>query len=118
MEKLVIDRTKWLRGEGKGQLLVPPFSQEGFPEPNGGKMCCLGFECIRLGVSPQKIMGAGMPNIFTDREGLSEWLFEVGDSDVNNAARTNDNVLLTEPEREQRISEIFALHGVEVEFVN
>jgi hypothetical protein len=41
--KFVIDRSKWLRGEGTGDSFLL--------RPSDGKMCCVGQMCKQLGVS-------------------------------------------------------------------
>lgn len=51
MAKLIevtIDRKKWLHGEGttKSKLL----------RKSDGKMCCIGFTCLAVGLKPQNIM--------------------------------------------------------------
>lgn len=103
MEKLVIDRTKWLRGTGNGWLLN-----------NEGRMCCLGFECLRHGVVPQKIDSVNMPNSIRDSR-LPVWLMG---TDADLAANVNDNMNIDDLERESQIKDIFARHEIEVEFVN
>jgi hypothetical protein len=48
MKKLVIDRSRWLRGETEGVLLN-----------DDGRMCCLGFEALRIGLTAREIRYGG-----------------------------------------------------------
>jgi hypothetical protein len=111
MEKLVIDRTKWLRGEGVGCLL----------DPEREKMCCLGFEMLRLGYGTEQIHNVGMPISVSYGPANNTWLVESGcrgAADVSRLSQINDNTGLPAVERETKIAEIFARHNIEVEFIN
>jgi hypothetical protein len=111
MDTLIIDRSKWLRGTGAGALLN-----------GGGKMCCLGFECKRLGLEDDVILDIDMPDELMDKDAdleLPEWLSETHpESDVYIAAQINDRKGLIEEEREQKITKIFAAHDIEVKFID
>lgn len=48
MKKLVIDRSRWLRGKTEGTLL-----------DDEGQMCCLGFESRRIGLTVRDIRHGG-----------------------------------------------------------
>lgn len=50
--KLVISRAKWGRGIPNGGLLL---------NKETGLMCCLGFECLRVGIPEEAIAGRGLP---------------------------------------------------------
>ena len=72
--KLTIDRSKWLRGEANSCLL----------RPSDGKMCCLGFYALSVGLSPEKItdistpVGIPLDSIYETRSqlwGEGKWLF-------------------------------------------
>lgn len=120
--KLRINRAKWLHGEGDyvSYLL----------RPADGKMCCLGFYGQALGVPTETLAYKKSPvgsEIFCkkapwlgDTENFSEVcgdLMEVNDSCPDNQDKTRPvNIVLSEPEREARLTKLFAEHGVEVEF--
>jgi len=114
--KLVIDRSKWLRGEGDMQSRLI--------RPSDGKMCCLGFYGLALGVSRDAMLDRSTPAQAMRKGGdqFPPWTEAVqGLDEVNVCARLmseNDTVELSAAERERRITELFALRGVEVVFVD
>jgi hypothetical protein len=111
--KLTIERDKWQRGEVGAKLL----------SPETGKMCCLGFYCLAIGMTPEQIVGQGTPWCVSESlppEG--QWLVGRlrGMGNVRNAdplMLTNDKLSTSEHEREKELAKEFAEHGVEVEFV-
>jgi hypothetical protein len=119
--KLIIDRQKWLRGEGetKSSLL----------RGEDGKMCCLGFLGIECGIESERLQDVGAPeDIPRDaNESLLEIWKEASFLFVDNIYRsmasvqlmeTNDDTSISDQERERRLSDIFSKHGVEVEFID
>lgn len=129
MKKLVIDRQRWLRGEGGGSSALL--------RPSDCKMCCLGFYCLLEGLDEEQIKNIGMPSelileVVEDHPSLSplvrvreEWdedgaLVPVkDDTDVCNALATaNDDEKLDAAEREAKIISLFAQIDIEVEFIN
>jgi hypothetical protein len=118
--KLIIDRNKWLRGEGsKNSYLLRSADQ---------KMCCLGFYSLQCGLKPSDIANKRTPiNAPTDE---SAWLFLSSkyathfaspkdySQDCSNLMRDNDSEFLDEKEREACIIRFFAKNGVEVEVIN
>lgn len=118
-EKLVIDRTRWLRGESQGVLL----------RARDGKMCCLGFEAIRRGCTEDEIAGVTTPaylskdnphiKLFTDLSLVDERGLPYDDNALcESLTATNDAGDLSDAARESRITELFAEIDIEVEFVN
>lgn len=108
---LFIDRSRWLRGDGNGQLL----------RRRDGKMCCLGFECLRRGVSPDLIAGFDMPRELDVDHKLLAGLIEGCGNDsriARDLAGVNDRTSLSEPEREAEIIAGFWELGVAVKFVD
>ena len=119
--KLIIDRSKWLRGEGaeKSALL----------RPEDGKLCCLGFYAQVCGIEAEAMSGASTPTDVPDHDGMwgpsADWLFdhEYGDvsADCHRLMKCNDYFSIfdeiNEEDRERDIAAIFAQYGVEVEFV-
>lgn len=127
--KLIVDRTKWLRGEGSdvSRLL----------RPSDGKMCCLGFVCLAFGMNAQSITNVATPSSVADakRIGLNKdhsdvpealrWLLKerAGESirdsdDCAELMRCNDLIVESNEWREAGITKIFKDHDIEVEFVN
>jgi len=105
--KLVIDRAKWCRG-GENTSLI---------RSEDGCMCCLGFFGLACGV-PGKLMIDKAGPASAKHSGWPEWL---NDGETMLTAKhllleANDESSINDSEREQRITEIFAKHGVEVEF--
>lgn len=112
MERLVIDRSKWLRGEGSMESRLYRSSD--------GKMCCIGFLALARGCTLADI---------ADRSAVESRRLEVKPRrlsnfpidqfaplpvayDVNDAADINDDT------REEKLTTIFAEMGYEVEFVD
>lgn len=138
MEKLVIDRSTWLRGEGSDESALL--------RSDDGMMCCLGFDALRRGFTVEEITDICTPmQLGKVVEGLTEEYpmghrsfvgteicstlmrlndFEVGDYETVRAwsarheSELDPAAVANEQEREQRIAKLFAEIGVEVEFVN
>lgn len=124
--KLVIDRTKWLRGEGSMNSFLLRDGDE--------KQCCIGFLCEALGVPREKLKDEKGSQVLLDVN-LPDWLqtktskAQEQTSDLFIAYAVNDYngedsevdetpiVVTSEEDREARIAEIFARHDVQVEFV-
>lgn len=126
--QLVIEREKWLRGEGpEGSRLLRPID---------GKMCCLGFLCLAKGKTPDEIRDKYSPGKagFTHEElpDLIKELSTYGDKLHTELCfdmmRVNDSIMfgryvdapqgyITESERESELTKLFAKMGVELEFV-
>lgn len=122
MEKLVIDRKKWLRGQGAGTLLATEnfLIDRGLDPEFLGYMCCLGFDCLRRGVPEVELQDRPMPrhvHLKSEQVELPSWL--IGESGtVLQLSSTNDNPAISEEVRENMIKGYFASEGVEVEFIN
>jgi hypothetical protein len=113
--KLIIDRTKWLRGDPTAPRLL---------QPDTGKMCCLGFFALSCGYTAADIIDRTTPESLTDmNRRWPKWVLEehegqAFDSDeVCALINRNDATRITGAKREKEIAAIFAKHGVEVEFV-
>lgn len=109
--KVIIDRSKWLRGEGYLASSLLRVSDQ--------KMCCIGFVCKALGVSETDMAGvSGSHTLGETGFKLPEWLTtRVRGADLFRAYDANDQDM-PESEREARITAIFARHDIEVEFIN
>lgn len=123
--KLVIERERWFRGQGAA---ISCLLNE------HGQMCCLGFFGVACGYGADAILDLADPeNVVRGRLNLwPDWALVERDErdlddeyigrrafnapDIHDLIVANDDAMLPEPERESRIAEIFAKHGVEVEF--
>ena len=118
MEKLVIDRLKWLRGSRHGISRLHRYD---------GLMCCLGFECLRRGAEIDDIRDMASP------AALAKWSPSlaaslVGDLIVEEGKRwgntqecieameVNDETKISDQQRESILVNIFAAWGVELTF--
>lgn len=116
MRKLTIDRSRWLRGEGSDISFLR--------RERDGKMCCLGFLALQCGMTVAKITGVANPSDVLDER----WpLTIIGQDDhciventnlTNNMIEMNDAEWLAEEEREESLKKLFAVVGIELEFVD
>jgi hypothetical protein len=114
VKKLVIDRSRWLRGEDASQLMLAD-----------GRLCCLGFHALSCGYSEEEIKGKAYPKSLhlLVRPHPDTWLFdETGDESrwwESFIANINDDRKITDADRETRLVEVFKSRGgIEVEFVD
>lgn len=120
IKTLTIDRRKWGRGvEGDGKLL-----HRADDEIDAGKMCCLGFYARVCGLTSRQIVDRAMPTgvSATAQKLLPDWLLlgtRMGKlPDVSFLAHINDDSTISDKVREKKITEIFAKHGIKVEFTH
>lgn len=117
--KLVIERDRWLRGEGSSDSYLLRDSD--------GKMCCLGFYALACGLMKIQIAnvtdpaGARRPTkAFEDalvHIPLNPEEMPLGNSQAaKDLMSANDSIELEDNEREQRLERLFAKIGVQVEF--
>lgn len=110
--KLTIDRSIWLRGEGSiASFLL---------RQSDNKQCCIGILLEANGVKRDKLMGVSavknennIPCVIPP-DNLN-WLNE---DQVNEFYSINDSKAYDDTFREQKLTEMFATHGIEVEFIN
>jgi hypothetical protein len=92
-------------------------------------MCCLGFFGIACGFSEAILVGMQEPREVAKFGNWPEWMVIEDDGDPHDVVwkdsdaagqliEANDEASISDAEREQRISAIFAENGVEVEFVD
>lgn len=107
--KLKIDRAKWLRGEGayKSYLF----------RPEDGRMCCLGFLGLSYSLSPEDLTNVKMPTEI-DKPGYPEWLGHREASDAcKDITEVNDDPCISDQDREAKLTQLFALNDIQLEFV-
>jgi hypothetical protein len=104
--KLIIDRKKWLRGEGfMGSRLL---------RSGDNKKCCVGFYANALGFADEQIRDSSTLAI-VDKLGVCDWKTK---PDMDALYITNDARNTSDSFKERQIKRLFAKHGVKVEFVN
>ena len=116
--KLIIDRQTWLRGEGSEDSFLLRGKDD--------KMCCLGFLACEVGVPREHMLHSEGPvqiQLDESRELMPEFLFFSENCTLNSSAcdqliEFNDDPELEADEREVLLKGIFAVHGIEVEFIN
>jgi len=118
--KLVIDRSKWARGQRPDSYLL---------RRRDSKMCCLGFFGLACGLTEAALVGMQEPREVAKFGKWPRWLVEEDNADPYEAIwcdsdaagrliEANDEPDISEADREQCIAAIFAENGVEVEFVD
>lgn len=114
-----VRRRYWFRGHGASdsRLLVP--KPDRIKEQ---KCCCLGFCHVQAGV-PEETLNA-VPYPGSVKGFVVKGLARVSDAGrklstpfSKKAAKINDDRHLTEPIREQRLTELFAENGKKIKFV-
>lgn len=125
--KLTIDRSRWLRGDPQTSALLDA----------AGRQCCLGFFMSACGVDDADIEDWGLPcetpvaeerrlpeqakwlvNEYTEDDEPQPLLHVVDSTTVSKLIEANDASLRSEADREAQIADLFAVHGVNVEFVD
>jgi hypothetical protein len=109
--KLVIDRSRWLRGEGPSTSSMIRLRDE--------KMCCLGFFGLACGIERDRLLNRLVPTILQSPN-WPVWLVDLGGNttEARLLMNTNDSEAMSGAEREAALTAVFASHGVEVEFVD
>lgn len=122
--ELVIDRSRWLRGQGPDSMLLD----------SRGRMCCLGFACVEAGVEADRLLHAGSPEDVGSSHDLLTVpvLSRVKESDDEDggvhrrvvdtalsqeAIGINDDEEMEDTAREVALAELFAREGIAVTFV-
>lgn len=116
--KLIIDRQKWLRGEGSAASSLLRAADQ--------KQCCIGIYLEQTGINRAMLNGRkafksyvsskyGHVNVLPTTSETG-WLHD--NEIVVPLYQINDNVNLNDAEREAELTTRFAAQGVEVEFIN
>jgi len=116
MRTFVVDKSKWLRGEGGSASYLC--------RPSDGKMCILGLFGESLGIPRQAMKGQKRPGAVKSSL-WPHWLFNLADTespDSNGLIADNDAGnywnLDAEQARQKRIRDRFAKHGIDVLFAD
>lgn len=105
MKEFVIDRSKWLRGEGPAESYLLRASD--------GRMCCLGIYLEACGVSPTDLRSKKSPT--TCLVPKEHPVFEL---DLPQLVTVNDSFGYEDAERETVIAECFARREINVRFMD
>lgn len=111
--KLVIDRSRWYRGQGaEGSRLI---------REEDGKMCCLGFLGLACGIPAEHLQGYLTPSAVAPKH-IGKWptgLFIGGtlSTTCELLMHRNDAPAYLPSVREELLQEAFETIGIEVEFV-
>jgi hypothetical protein len=117
--QVVVDCKTWRRGGGAqdGVSLTEQFGLTCLLNSKGYK-CCLGFAALQLGYTEEEILDVrgpgGLPrpgNILCTENGQRTDFSE-------EAMSTNDNSLISDQQRMEKLQQIGEEHGVEFEFIN
>lgn len=111
---LKINRAKWRSGgssdnkTGRGETKLLN---------RGGYMCCLGFRCIQLGIPKSTLLMKPTPEE-TGWEVIPDLITKDGRDNLfcNNAIDINDDVSISQEQREKKIITHFAKKNVKVVF--
>lgn len=110
--KLIIDREKWLRGEGPDDSFLLRRDDK--------KMCCLGFYALACGLDQIDICQTREPaNIVGLLVGKADWLLKLDGGKIENSDSAKELMRINDADGDEKlIAQRFAENGVEVEFIN
>ena len=108
--ELVIERSKWLRGQKDSYLL----------HPDNGTMCCLGFLGCAVGLSKKVIKGQGVPSeVKTNKwPELINSKYAHSTDLCDKIVVTNDSILTTDKAKERKLKALFKKADIHVTFVD
>lgn len=110
--KVVIDRSRWIRGGIGDSLLL---------RPSDKKMCCLGFVACAVGLGTE-IYGAASPeNVLSSKwpKGFVEGAAHITNTNaIAEIMTTNDDTNLRGEQREKQLIVYFGHLGIDIEFVD
>lgn len=104
--KLIIDRSKWLRGTGDGTLL-----------DHEGKMCCLGFFARACGYNDDQIVAHADPTqmmsetaLYSGKSKFPQWLTRYDQDQMKWLSQTPESALVSTNDKEFHLQDHVA-HG-------
>jgi hypothetical protein len=123
MEEFVIDRSKWLCGEGA--------EDSALLRDSDGKMCCIGQYCLLKGLKEHQIDNVQTAETLVNSkkakvDEVPRWLLEASDRTpqwkpsklATKMMRVNDDEHIMDSEREAKLIKLFAIADIHVTFVN
>jgi len=115
-----VQRSRWLRGTRSGKLR----------DSLTGHMCCLGFVCQELGVSDKDMTEKQMPTdlysaaktkvvgVLLKAQPEGAYYEHLLASWVNKAASVNDNIVISEEDREETLINLFGANDHKLTFID
>lgn len=130
MQKLLIYRPWWFRGHGydESKLLIPPPREDAAP-----LMCCLGQLAVACGIPTDDLAHHATPDDVREPDDVEKWpkpLLKpviscpvdrprmINTNLTRELMRLNDDISLTDEEREGLLIRGLAAAGVDVEFTD
>jgi len=84
-----------------------------------GKRCCVGIFGQALGIPDNVLLDVQTAYGCANTAKLwPQWAIFKAYGNISEIYDTNDNRLITEKQREEKIAELFAVNGIQVEFIN
>lgn len=85
-------------------------------------MCCLGFYSLQIGnKTEEEILNMTCPYQVEDKTGIESLVTQyngINSMFAYDAIEINDNDLISNEDREQRLIELFKGEGIEISFIN
>lgn len=115
LRTVIVDRSTWLRGEGtEASKLLRAIDS---------KMCCLGSACLKAGLKEQQIIDQGSPWLVSNVLQLvlsgyfGSGFYQTGDNLIP-LMKVNDNMEISDIEREAELIRLGPAAGILFQFVN
>lgn len=107
---VIVDRSRWLRGEGEKRSLLLRTTDD--------KMCCLGFACLAAGHTIEEISDMATPSELAREREVIVLLPDYKSVVMGDVMSVNDGERYEEDEREAYIAEQLATLGIAMTFVD
>lgn len=112
MAKFVVDRQKWYRGQGHASSALLRLD---------GTRCCIGFVGSQCGLKDYELLHKTTSvHVSEEKNSLlrmwPKWTQENW-GDISLAYAVNDDIKMSDKEREDTLKELFIRNGDEIEFV-
>jgi hypothetical protein len=111
--KFTVDRKTWFHGRGTGAFLLY----------YDGKRCCIGFVAQQCGITNEDILMIGTISSINSQENIRkvpQWMQAdnvESSGGINEAYNINDDILISDDEREMKLKALFLKNGDEIEFI-
>ena len=110
MIEVVVDRTKWLRGEGHHESALL--------RERDGKQCCVGFLARVLGAATEDILGRRILSAVSGKVGPCTDFEKMHYYELDEAYSANDDGAINDSQREIILQDIGHSMDVNFTFVN
>ncbi len=106
--KFVVNRSRWLRGEG--------FERSFLLRQSDSKMCCFGFLAMACGYTENEIKSVREPCSVKNTDLFPLLIHENENGEVDSLMDINDDADSTNEQREQELTELFKELNIEIVF--